>query len=28
LKVDKVNSASFFDMDMYKRFNPEEEAKE
>jgi hypothetical protein len=25
LKVDKINSASFFDMDMYKRFNPEEE---
>jgi hypothetical protein len=25
LKVDKINSASFFDMDMYKRFNPEQE---
>ena len=28
LKVDKINSASFFDMDMYKRFNPEEEGEE
>lgn len=25
LKVDKINTASFFDMEMYKRFNPEEE---
>jgi len=24
LKVDKINSASYFDIDMYKRFNPEE----
>ncbi|WP_316762099.1 hypothetical protein [Pedobacter aquatilis] len=24
LKVDKINSTSFFDMDMYKRFNPDE----
>ncbi len=25
LKVDKINSASFFDMEIYKRFNPNEE---
>ncbi|RZK66471.1 MAG: hypothetical protein EOO92_25205 [Pedobacter sp.] len=25
LKVDKIHSASFFDMEMYKRFNPDEE---
>ncbi|WP_129716670.1 hypothetical protein [Pedobacter sp. SYP-B3415] len=25
LKVDKINSVSFFDMEMYKRFNPDEE---
>ncbi|MEJ7560643.1 MAG: hypothetical protein WKF66_20195 [Pedobacter sp.] len=25
LKVDKINSTSFFDMEMYKRFNPGEE---
>jgi hypothetical protein len=28
LKVDKINSASFFDMDMYKRFNPDEDNEE
>ena len=28
LKVDKINSASFFDMEMYKRFNPDEEEAE
>ncbi|WP_432713008.1 hypothetical protein [Pedobacter sp.] len=25
LKVDKINSASFFDLDMYKRFNPDQD---
>lgn len=28
LKVDKINSAAFFDMDMYKRFNPQEDNEE
>jgi len=28
LKVDKINSASFFDMDIYRRFNPDDEAEE
>ncbi|WP_293305954.1 hypothetical protein, partial [Pedobacter sp. UBA5917] len=25
LKADKINSISFFDMDMYNRFNPSQE---